>query len=215
MRKRKVELEAEVLDWLDQLPVASFATAAFFIGVLSLQGALLPRPHTLQLGGKLSRLHELRFYVGLEPAGITYWFRPEQRLVLLTVFRDAHVQRRYEVDRAREALLRCTAHGEGDHVAWRDVRDPRMRGPSADESYELARMSYEFGRTVRAGRERLQCTARALAEAAGTSESVIARCEVGGIPPTSPVGGRIIGALARERLVTPPRVPASRAGEVA
>jgi hypothetical protein len=196
MSKRRIELEAEVIDWLDQLSMPSFTTAAFFIGLLSLQGALLSRPYAVQLGGKLSRLYELRFVVGLDPAGITYWFGPRHELVLLTVFRDAHVQRRYEVQRAREAMLRCAAgHGEGDHLLWTGLSDVRMRRPVAAELYEIARLSYELGRTVRLARLRRDWSVPALASAAGTSESAVVRCEAGGIPPTAPVAVRILGAL--------------------
>jgi hypothetical protein len=213
MSNRRVEVEAEVLDWLYQLPTASFATTAFFVGVLSLQGALLSRPYAAQLGGKFSRLYALRFFAGLEPAGITYWFGPDHRLVLLTVFRDAQVGRRYEVDRAREALRRCASHRPDDHVRWRELRDERMLGPSAAEVFEAARLSYEFGRTVRVAREERRWTTRELADAAGTGESVIVRCEAGGIPPTAPVALRTVGVLGREGVPAKPRVPAPRGGE--
>ncbi|GAA2083673.1 helix-turn-helix domain-containing protein [Actinomadura alba] len=213
MSTRRVEVEAEVLDWLYQLPTASFATAAFFINVLSIQGALLSRPHTTQLAGKFSRLHALRFFAGLEPAGITYWFGPDHRMVLLTVFRDGHVQRRYEVDRASEALRHCTSHRPDDHVRWPELCDERMTGPSAAEVFEDARQSYEFGRTVRTAREKQRWSTRALADAAGTSETAIVRCEAGGMPPTSPVALRITHALDRYHVSRTPSVPAPRVGE--
>ena len=195
MDKRRVELEAEVADWLDQLPVASFATATFFISLLSLQGALLPKPYGCQLGGKLSRLHAVRFFAGLEPAGITYWHGPRQRLVLLTVFRERRVQRRHEVTRARDALLSCASHGDGDHGLWHEMRDSRMNRQSAAEVFLDTRLSYEFGRTVRTARERLRWTMRELAEAAETSETMVIRCEAGGIPPATPVALRLVDAL--------------------
>lgn len=202
MAERVVEVETEVLDWLDQLPTASFATVVFFIGLLSLQGALLARPHATQLGDKVSRLRELRFFLGLEPAGITYWFAPGQRLVLLTVLRDNHVPRRHEIERAREALRRCVAHGHGTHVAWPTLRDGRMGAPGAAETYDVTRLSYEVGRAVRSVREQRRLTTRALAEAAQTSESSVARCEAGGIPPTAPVARRIMQALGCEHLLS-------------
>jgi DNA-binding XRE family transcriptional regulator len=208
MTRRVVELEIEVVDWLDQLPTASFATAVFFIGLLRLQGALLAGPHTAQLGGKVSRLRELRFFLGLEPAGITYWFAPGRRLVLLTVLRDNHVPRRHEVDRARDALRRCGPHGQGPHVSWSGLRDPRMGDPGAAEIYDVTRLSYEIGRAVRRVRERRRLTTRALAEAAQTSESSVARCEAGGMSPTAPVAQRIARALDCEHLVSLPDHPA-------
>jgi DNA-binding XRE family transcriptional regulator len=207
MTRRVVEMETEVMDWLDQLPTASFASAVFFVGLLRLQGALLARPYSAQLGGKVSRLRELRFFLGLEPAGITYWFAPGQRLVLLTVLRDNHVPRRHEIERALVALRRCAAHAPDGHVSWSGLCDLRMGTPGAAEVYDTTRLSYEVGRAVRGLRERRRLSTRALAEAAQTSESSITRCEAGGFPPTSPVARRIALALGCEQLVPLP-VPA-------
>lgn len=55
-----VGLEAEVRCWLEKLPTAQFATAAFYIDLLAGQGVLLGEPYTRQLDGKL---RELRFHV--------------------------------------------------------------------------------------------------------------------------------------------------------
>jgi hypothetical protein len=207
MTRRVVEVESEVVDWLDQLPTASFATAVFFIGLLGVQGALLAGPHTVQLGGKVSRLRELRFFLDLEPVGVTYWFAPGRRLVFLTVLRDNHVPRRHEVERAREALRRCVLHGTAPHASWSGLRDPRMGHPGATEIYDIARLSYDVGRAVRGARQRRRLTTRALAEAAQTSEASVTRCEAGGIPPTAPVTRRIVRALECEG-------PLSRSGPI-
>ena len=46
-----VELEPEVRDWLEQLPVEKFATVAFYVDLLSEEGPLLGEPYTRQLDG--------------------------------------------------------------------------------------------------------------------------------------------------------------------
>ena len=48
-----VELEPEVRDWLEGLPTAQFATAAFYVDLLGERGPLLGEPYTRQLDGKL------------------------------------------------------------------------------------------------------------------------------------------------------------------
>ena len=44
-----VELEPEVEKWLDSLPTAQFAHAAFYVDLLAEQGPLLGEPYTKQL----------------------------------------------------------------------------------------------------------------------------------------------------------------------
>jgi phage-related protein len=79
-----VELEPEVRDWLEALPTALFARAAFYIDLLAEQGPQLGEPHTKQLVG---RLRELRFYLDRDSIRVTYWIATDRRIVLLTVFR--------------------------------------------------------------------------------------------------------------------------------
>lgn len=51
-----IELEPEVWDWLEGLPTAQVATAAFYIDLLAERGPLLGEPYTRQLDGKLREL---------------------------------------------------------------------------------------------------------------------------------------------------------------
>lgn len=74
----------EVRDWLEQLPIAQFAHAAFYVDLLAEQGPLLGEPYTKQLDGKL---RELRFYLGRDAVRVTYWIASGRRIILLTVFR--------------------------------------------------------------------------------------------------------------------------------
>ena len=78
-----VELEPEVRSWLEQLPTAQFATAAFYVDLLAEQGPLLGEPYTRQLDGKL---RELRFHLDRQAVRITYFIASGRRVVLLTVF---------------------------------------------------------------------------------------------------------------------------------
>ncbi|MFC5943333.1 type II toxin-antitoxin system RelE/ParE family toxin [Micromonospora harpali] len=101
-----MELEPEVRDWLEELPTADFARAAFYIDLLASRGVLLGEPHTKQLDGKL---RELRFYLEHGAIRVTYWIAPARRIILLTVFRKTRMREDREVARARRALERCMA----------------------------------------------------------------------------------------------------------
>lgn len=106
-----VELEPEVEKWLEDLPTAQFARAAFYIDLLADQGPLLGEPYTKQLDGKL---RELRFHLERQAVRITYWIATNRRIILLTVFRKMRMRDEREVDRARRALARCI--GEAHQV---------------------------------------------------------------------------------------------------
>ncbi|MFI7550941.1 type II toxin-antitoxin system RelE/ParE family toxin [Micromonospora sediminimaris] len=99
-----VELEPEVEKWLEGLPVALFARAAFYVDLLAEQGPLLGEPYTKQLDGKL---RELRFYLERQAVRITYWIASDKRIILLTVFHKTRMRDEREVDRARRVLARC------------------------------------------------------------------------------------------------------------
>ena len=99
-----VELEPEVRDWLEQLPIAQFAHAAFYVDLLAEQGSLLGEPYTKQLDGKL---RELRFYLGRDAVRVTCWIASGRRIILLTVFRKTRMRENREFERARRAMARC------------------------------------------------------------------------------------------------------------
>jgi hypothetical protein len=98
---RTVDLEPEVLRWLEGLPTEQFAQAALYIDRLGQHGSL-----TRQLANKVG---ELRFYVGRDPYRVTYWAGPGQQIVLLTAFRKSRARDRREIERAVRALTRCVA----------------------------------------------------------------------------------------------------------
>ena len=101
-----VEMEPEVRDWLEVLPTAQFARAAFYVDLLAEQGPLLGEPYTRQLDGKL---RELRFDLDRDAVRFTYWIAPDRRIILLTVFRKTRMREDRQVERAPRALARCMA----------------------------------------------------------------------------------------------------------
>jgi hypothetical protein len=115
-----VELEPEVRDWLEMLPTAQVATAAFYIDLLAERCPLLGEPYTRQLDGKL---RELRFHLARRGVRVTYWIATRRRIVLLSVFAKSRMREEREIGRARRALARCvaeehTAEVDGDAGGW-------------------------------------------------------------------------------------------------
>jgi hypothetical protein len=104
-----VELEPEVQDWLEQLPTAQFATAAFYVDLLAEQGPLLGEPYTRQLDGKL---RELRFHFDGNAVRVTYWIASGRRIV----FADGVPQGADE-------------GGAGDHPSLASMATVYGRGP--------------------------------------------------------------------------------------
>lgn len=103
-----IELHPEVVGWLDRLSDEELGRAAFYVDLLSDQGALLGEPYTRQLRGKL---RELRFHFGREQRRISYFIAPGRRIVLLTVFRKTKSRETAEVNRAEAEMRRCIREG--------------------------------------------------------------------------------------------------------
>jgi ribosome-binding protein aMBF1 (putative translation factor) len=81
---------------------------------------------------------------------------------------------------------------------WDSLRDRRMAEPGARAAYAAARRAYELGAQVRELREQQGWTQARLAEAAGMTQSAVARLEAGGTVPTLPVLERVSQALGAE-----------------
>lgn len=103
-----IEVEPEIEQWLESLPVAEFGQAAFHIDLLAERGVGLGEPYTKHLTGKL---RELRFYVGGQAIRISYFIASGRRIILLTVFAKKRQRERGEVDRAARAMAKCIAEG--------------------------------------------------------------------------------------------------------
>lgn len=85
---------------------------------------------------------------------------------------------------------------------WNELRGRRLSEPGAAEAYEAARLAFELGRKVREIREQMGWTQTQLANAAGMTQSAVARFEAGGTVPTLVVLDRIARALGAQLTVT-------------
>lgn len=105
-----VELEPEVVEWLEGLPDDQFGRVEFYIDLLADRGAQLAEPYTRQVQGKL---RELRFFLGQQgdAVRITYYIATGRRIILLTVFRKQRQRERAEIERAARAMEKCIAEG--------------------------------------------------------------------------------------------------------
>ncbi|MBB6397991.1 DNA-binding XRE family transcriptional regulator [Actinomadura coerulea] len=72
----------------------------------------------------------------------------------------------------------------GDRADWSALRERRMSEPGAAEAYDVARLAYELGRSVRALREERGWSQSELARGADMTQSAVARFEAGGTVPT-------------------------------
>lgn len=103
-----IELEDEVVEWLDSLDDDEFGQAERYVDLLANEGVHLGEPFTRQLRGKL---RELRFSLDRRRVRITYFIASGRRIVLLTVFLKTQRQERREIDRAEKAMQRCIDEG--------------------------------------------------------------------------------------------------------
>lgn len=100
----KIEAHDEVVDWLEGLIDAEWDRAAVVIDRLAVVGQQARMPLSRSLG---DGLFELRFSLGSTARRITYRFRSDGRIVLLTTFRKQRNNERAEVARARKAAEHC------------------------------------------------------------------------------------------------------------
>jgi hypothetical protein len=100
------ELDVELAEWLDRLPVRHLATAAFYIDLLARHGPRLGWPQVRQVDAKLRKL---RLHLDGRAVRIIYWIAPANRIVLLTVFMKSRRRDQREIGRARNALKQVQA----------------------------------------------------------------------------------------------------------
>jgi ribosome-binding protein aMBF1 (putative translation factor) len=84
---------------------------------------------------------------------------------------------------------------------WDEVRGRRMAEPGAEEAYDATRRAFELGAAVRRMREQRGWTQTRLAEAAGMTQSALARFEAGGTVPTLALLERIAQAFDAQLVV--------------
>ena len=83
----------------------------------------------------------------------------------------------------------------GVQKTWRQFRAERRDDPAYRAAYHRARHAYEIGRKVRELREARELTQAELAARMGSSQSVIARLELGGAEPRLDTLERVAQAL--------------------
>lgn len=101
---REVETEQEVTEWYLGLTADERDVVAVHVDLLAEFGHELRMPHSKPLG---QGLFELRFDMSRRSWRISYYFRPDRVIVLLTVFHKQRNNEAKEVARARVALARC------------------------------------------------------------------------------------------------------------
>lgn len=117
----RIEIEAEVRQWLEILTDRHYDKAERAVDMLASQATTLGEPYSRHLGGKV---RELRFVLDGNAIRITYWLAPGQRIVLLTVFRKTRQREDAEIERARQAQKVCEAeHTPAEHIYDRTKED--------------------------------------------------------------------------------------------
>ncbi|WUH98709.1 type II toxin-antitoxin system RelE/ParE family toxin [Spirillospora sp. NBC_00431] len=110
----RIEIEPEVRRWLELLTDRHYDKVERAADMLASQPTTLGEPYSRHLGGKV---RELRFTLDGDSVRITYWLAPQQRLVLLTVFRKTRPREDAEIERARQAQKVCEAeHDPAEHT---------------------------------------------------------------------------------------------------
>lgn len=86
-------------------------------------------------------------------------------------------------------------------TGWDEVRGRRMAEPGAEAAYDATRRAFELGAMVRQMREQRGWTQTRLANAAGMTQSALARFEAGGTVPTLALLERIAQAFHAQLVV--------------
>lgn len=110
-----IELEPEVRAWLELLPDRHFRKVEEYSELLATLGARTPMPFARALR---DGVYELRPSLGGEDTRITYWFAPERRIVLLTVFRKTRMRETAQVSRAVTARKVCESEHGPAHTTY-------------------------------------------------------------------------------------------------
>jgi ribosome-binding protein aMBF1 (putative translation factor) len=87
------------------------------------------------------------------------------------------------------------------HAKWRDIRRQRETSPEYRAAYERAERAHVIGRRVRELREARGISQAELARRIGSSQSVIARLELGGAEPRFVLLERVAQALGAQLIV--------------
>ncbi|MFC8245302.1 type II toxin-antitoxin system RelE/ParE family toxin [Streptomyces chartreusis] len=116
-----IELEPEVRSWLEFLPGSHHRKVEEYAELLASLGPRTPMPFARPLE---AGVYELRPTLGGMDTRITYWFAPERRIVLLTVFRKTRMHEASQIARAVAARKLCADEHEPAH----DTYSPGEKG---------------------------------------------------------------------------------------
>lgn len=89
----------------------------------------------------------------------------------------------------------------GDHTKWRDLRAKREASPEYRAAYARAGQAHAIGARVRNLREARGLSQAELARRMGTTQSVIARLELGGAEPRFDTLERVARSLDSDLIV--------------
>ena len=113
-----VEVEPEVRSWLDKLTLVDYRAVEYHADRLAQSPTTLGEPYSKHLQGPV---RELRFHLGRAAWRLTYWLGPQQRVILLTVFRKTRGPETAVVNRAVLAQRICAdKHEAATHVYDRE-----------------------------------------------------------------------------------------------
>ena len=116
----EIELEPEIRDWLETLPVRHYIRVMQIADDLADAPETFGEPRSRHLGGPL---RELRIHLEPDDWRVTYWLAPGRRVVLLTVFRKTRMREKAQVDRAMAAQTECArSHGLGHDLYERPLK---------------------------------------------------------------------------------------------
>jgi hypothetical protein len=110
-----IELEPEVRDWLELLPDKHYRKVEAYAELLADLGTQTPMPFARPLR---DGVYELRPTLDGDDTRITYWFAPEGRIVLLTVFRKTRMRETAQVARAVSARMVCDIEHKPAHTTY-------------------------------------------------------------------------------------------------
>ncbi|WP_228798854.1 type II toxin-antitoxin system RelE/ParE family toxin [Nocardia cyriacigeorgica] len=114
-----IEVEPEVRAWLESLSDEHYGRAMYRAEMLAESAGTLGEPYSRHLDGKV---RELRFSLDGRPVRITYWWAPQRRVILLTVFYKTRQRESAQVERAVLTQKECEAeHGHATEVFERKV----------------------------------------------------------------------------------------------
>jgi phage-related protein len=108
----EIELEPEVRNWLDALPVRHYIRVMQVADDLADAAETFGEPRSRHLGGPV---RELRMHLEPDDWRVTYWLAPGRRVVLLTAFRKTRMRESAQVDRALAAQAECARSHDVGH----------------------------------------------------------------------------------------------------